>query len=406
MRIYNLTLEKIGPFKEAYLEFIGNEDNVSNPPVIIITGENGMGKSIIIDAIRTLFYGTHKIERDITYAEDFLIKSEISLPDNTKMTIITKEKSQDGSFRTNSHEFNRLFSSPILLSSIKDNFVVDYWTSKLSNDTFTIKNIESPETNNYLNDALTGIHKNIDVTKTITFFDYLKDSQDEKERKIGKKMYDLVKKIIDISIKDGNLSYISRTDLKPIIDFQGRKISLDKLSSGNLYLIQRLTHLLKQMYSVCDIHNIPIDDVQKIPGLLLIDEAENHLHPQWQKVFIKNVIRLFPNLQIIVTTHSPFIVSSVENSRIYVCSSHGDHSVVKEETDFYANTPIEEILISPLFNTNSFNIEISQLLSQRKEAIQTNNETLKKDIEEQLLERNPEYFNYLTIDKIIENINR
>jgi predicted ATP-binding protein involved in virulence len=323
------------------------------------------------------------------------------------MTINTIKTTQlEGRFQTNNYQFNRLFAPSPLSSSIKDDFVVDYWTSKLSNDPFAIKNIESPETKHHLSDALTGIHKNVDVTKTITFFDYLKDSQDEKERKTGQKMYDLVTKIINVSIKEGSLSHISRANLTPIIDFQGRKIALDKLSSGNLYLIQRFTHLLKQMYSVCDIHNIPIDNIQEIPGLLLIDEAENHLHPQWQKVFVKNIIRLFPNLQIIITTHSPFIVSSVENSRIYVCSSQGDHSIVKEETDFYANAPIEEILISPLFNTNSFNVEISGLLSKRKEAIKANDETSKQDIEERLLALNPEYFSYLNIDKIIANITR
>lgn len=51
MRLLNLELKNIGPFKSAELDFIG-DGNVEKPPVTIITGENGTGKTIILDAIR------------------------------------------------------------------------------------------------------------------------------------------------------------------------------------------------------------------------------------------------------------------------------------------------------------------------------------------------------------------
>ena len=160
------------------------------------------------------------------------------------------------------------------------------------------------------------------------------------------------------------------------------------------------------MYAVHINHKVPIEEITQIPGLILIDEAENHLHPKWQKVFLNNLLDIFPNLQVIITTHSPFIVSSVENARIFVCSSEGDGSVIKEETDFYRNKPIEEILMSPLFNTNNFNSEISDLMSERKKAIASHNNDKAEAIEEKLLELNPEYFNYLRIDKLIEELQK
>lgn len=50
MRLLSLTLENIGPFDTAELSFLdGPEDEV---PVTFITGENGTGKSIVLDAIR------------------------------------------------------------------------------------------------------------------------------------------------------------------------------------------------------------------------------------------------------------------------------------------------------------------------------------------------------------------
>lgn len=408
MRIHNLTLKNIGPFKDAYLEFIGPNDNTEKTPVIIITGENGTGKTIVIDAIRALFYGRYsKIERDITSSEDFLIKSEINFPYKPKILLSALSKDKDGDIISND-SYVSYFFSPIKIGEpkYKDNFVINYWTSKLSNDKFEIKNIETPKTNDFLKDALSGIHLNTDVTKLITFFDYLSDSKDEKEKEVGTKIYSIIKKIIDLSITDGHLSHVSRTLLQPKILIKGKEVSLDKLSSGNLYIIQRFIYLLKQMYAVHINHDVPIEEITQIPGLIFIDEAENHLHPKWQKVFLNNLLEIFPNLQIIITTHSPFIVSSVENARIFVCSSEGDGSVIKEETDFYRNKPIEEILMSPLFNTSNFNAEISELMSERKKAIASKNKDKANDIEEKLLELNPEYFNYLKIDKLIEELQK
>ena len=240
----------------------------------------------------------------------------------------------------------------------------------------------------------------------ITFFDYLSDSKDPAEQKIGSVIFKIIKEIIELSITDGKLSHVSRTQLQPKISIKGKELNLDKLSSGNLYIIQRFVYLLKQMYAVCINNNLPIENIQQTPGLLFIDEAENHLHPKWQKVFLNNLLHIFPNLQIIITTHSPFIVSSVDNARIYVCSSQGDHSVIKEETDFYKNQPIEEILLSPLFNTNSFSAEISDLLAKRKEAIRLNDTVVVSNIEAELLTLNPDYFNYLNIDKLINELQK
>jgi predicted ATP-binding protein involved in virulence len=406
MRIHNLNLLNIGPFKKAHLEFIGMGDSFEKPPVIIITGENGTGKTIIIDAIRALFYGyTNKLERDITASSDFAIHSVISLSNQLTLSVSATNKTKSGALQTNNNQLNNFFSS-IVETKFKNNFVLNYWTSKLSNDKFEIKNIEAPKTEDFLQDALSGIHFNTDVTKLITFFDYLSDSKDKKEKEVGAKIYSIIKKIIDLSITDGELSHVSRIELQPKISIKGKEISLDKLSSGNLYIIQRFIYLLKQMYAVHINHGVPIEEITQIPGLIFIDEAENHLHPKWQKVFLNNLLEIFPNLQIIITTHSPFIVSSVENARIFVCSSEGDSSVIKEETDFYRNKPIEEILMSPLFNTSNFNAEISELMSERKKAIASKNKDKANEIEDKLLELNPEYFNYLKIDKLIEELQK
>lgn len=52
-------------------------------------------------------------------------------------------------------------------------------------------------------------------------------------------------------------------------------------------------------------------------GVVLIDEIETHLHLELQKRILKILLTIFPRIQFIVTTHSPFILSSLENATIY-----------------------------------------------------------------------------------------
>jgi predicted ATP-binding protein involved in virulence len=50
----------------------------------------------------------------------------------------------------------------------------------------------------------------------------------------------------------------------------------------------------------------------------LIDEIDLHLHPAWQRRVVGDLVRTFPKIQFIVTTHSPQIVSSVRRDQVRV----------------------------------------------------------------------------------------
>ena len=49
-------------------------------------------------------------------------------------------------------------------------------------------------------------------------------------------------------------------------------------------------------------------------GIVLVDEIETHLHLELQKVIMPLLTKIFPNIQFIVTTHSPFVLSSLSNT--------------------------------------------------------------------------------------------
>ena len=58
------------------------------------------------------------------------------------------------------------------------------------------------------------------------------------------------------------------------------------------------------------------DAPKLVEGIALIDEIDLHLHPRWQRVVLRSLRDAFPNLQFIITTHSPQLLSSVENRHV------------------------------------------------------------------------------------------
>jgi ABC-type arginine transport system ATPase subunit len=53
------------------------------------------------------------------------------------------------------------------------------------------------------------------------------------------------------------------------------------------------------------------------PAVCLIDEIDAHLHPRWQTQIVRGLQKLFPRVQFIATTHSPYVVASVEPHEVF-----------------------------------------------------------------------------------------
>ncbi|MFJ1329108.1 AAA family ATPase [Capnocytophaga canimorsus] len=406
MKLHKLYLKNIGPFLEGKIEF---------DQVTILTGENGTGKTVVLDAIRKMLLSgrwTNALSKMRNIHRDDSFKIELSLLFNNETFKIETNSIANNLYE--SFEIKKSGSPYYDLGSVfsdsrnaKGNlWIANYWTSQNDHSDFHIPSLDFIKPENYLIDALDGIQKNAETTKIVTFLDYYKSSDKPEEKKEGEYIFEVLKKIFKISLYEGEFVYVDRSRLMPIIIQNGVEVSLDKLSSGNLYLVQRLIGLLGQMYSVYKLNNLPLEEMCNTPGLLLIDEAENHLHPKWQKTFIKSILELFPNLQIVAATHSPFIVGSVENAKIYVCKPETDHSIIVDETANYSNKPIEEILISEVFGgTTPFaNEEINKLLKERKEAIEKGDKQEEERTEKRLLELNPQYFSYLEMDKLLDEL--
>lgn len=64
------------------------------------------------------------------------------------------------------------------------------------------------------------------------------------------------------------------------------------------------------------------DAVCQTPGLVLIDEVDMHLHPEWQQIILSHLTTAFPKLQFVVTTHSPQVLSTVKREQVRLLSEN------------------------------------------------------------------------------------
>ncbi len=398
MKIKNLKLKNVGPFREAELDFPQERDANGKLPVTIITGENGTGKSVIIDAIRLLLNHNLRIGRDIVpNHNDF--RMEMTVEDNGDKTLIAV-KNKDAIIEKN-RTYYSIFNNSVIDGFKFASWVIDYWNSNLGSDSFKINNLSSIDIKKAYYGALDGGSSNVELTNFICSVDYLRNSDDKQEAEVGNFVYSLIKEIFKECLVDGEFVSVRRQTLSPIVKVKDAEVTLDKLSSGNLLLIERLIGLIRRMYSVCMLNNRPVSEMTLIEGILLIDEVENHLHPQWQRRIVSILQRLFPNLQIIMTTHSPFVVSSVENAKIYVCESKIDYSIVRDMTEDYSNLPVDEVLVSDVFGVSPFATKISDIQEQRKAAIESGNTAKAKELGEQLAKMNSNYFGFINLKETL-----
>jgi energy-coupling factor transporter ATP-binding protein EcfA2 len=93
-----------------------------------------------------------------------------------------------------------------------------------------------------------------------------------------------------------------------VIETESGDFLIDALSGGLTAIIEMAALIYTR--SLCA-------DVADGRFVVTMDEPENHLHPAIQRTILTNFVRTFPRVQFIVATHSPFIVTSSKDSRVY-----------------------------------------------------------------------------------------
>ncbi len=111
-------------------------------------------------------------------------------------------------------------------------------------------------------------------------------------------------------------------------DGNGNHIDITEMSDGFRSILSLTFELLRQMVMVYG-SNLVFENIEKgdlcidLPGVVLVDEIDAHLHPTWQARIGQWFLRYFPKVQFIVTTHSPIICRAAEKGSIWRLAAPG-----------------------------------------------------------------------------------
>ncbi len=124
-----------------------------------------------------------------------------------------------------------------------------------------------------------------------------------------------------------------------IIEPGKKPYTLNQLSDGYGAVLRILADLIMRVQS---------QGLQKfdLPGIVLIDEIETHLHIDLQKKILPFLTSFFPKIQFIVTTHSPFVLNSVDNA--VICDL--EKRIVTTDLSGYSS----EIIVESYFGTDKY----------------------------------------------------
>lgn len=116
---------------------------------------------------------------------------------------------------------------------------------------------------------------------------------------------------------------IKRQPFCMVVTKEHQESSIDSLSMGETCFIALIGDIARRLA----IANFKCPNPLEGEGIILIDEIDLHLHPAWQRRVITKLTEVFPNVQFVVTTHSPQILSEVSPDSIRLL--YQDNKVTK-----------------------------------------------------------------------------
>jgi predicted ATP-binding protein involved in virulence len=354
MRIKELRIHNFRGIKDLNLSF-NTEKNVA-----ILVGINGIGKSSILDCINLSmqYYNKicerHRFHRGTSGIGQNLVESDIHTDKDSTINHIKAKLSNGndvdwGIFKFKDYGFKGDYESALLEEEIESK----------SEENITSSGCEylADRCFHYLSNRQVVNLPGNDKIETINIIDFksfskwFKETEDlENERRLSdniKYRHPLLKAvrqaIYSVLGEEYNSLTFKRAIDKIIIKKSGREIALELLSDGEKSLLAMISHLSRRLAEKHDFFGNKLDD----SSIVLIDEIELHLHPEWQRMIIPRLTKTFPNCQFIVTTHSPQVLSHVDPECIHILDYDGDNVVVKRPESSYgldSNRILEDIL--------------------------------------------------------------
>lgn len=223
-----------------------------------------------------------------------------------------------------------------------------------------------------------------------------KETSKKLQKKTGTAAFDAVimsiEKCISLLIESNDVAVSYNFDNNDL-DIQYKKddqdviLPLNRMSDGYKCTISLITDIA---YRMAQLNPQLREKVLDTPGVVVIDEIDLHLHPEWQKRILGDLTNIFPNIQFIVSTHASSIISSVKSENLIVLENNSASSPVGEVYGKDSNTihsgvmgsserpdPVKT-LFSNFYNAlNAYDLDTAKsVISKIEEQIGTNDSEL------------------------------
>ncbi|MFT4928998.1 MAG: putative ATP-binding protein involved in virulence [Phenylobacterium sp.] len=141
--------------------------------------------------------------------------------------------------------------------------------------------------------------------------------------------------------------------LQMFVDKNEQCLSVNQLSQGEKSLMALIGDIARRLAMM----NPSLDNPLHGDGIVLIDEADLHLHPKWQRTLATRLSNTFPNCQFVLTTHSPLLISDSKDILCYLL----DDGELTEMDPLYG-LDVNQVLLEAM-DTDIRNVEINEQLN-------------------------------------------
>ncbi len=295
---------------------------------LILTGKNGSGKTSVLEAMVKYVQNSFSEDGNGTTLEHAKNQYFIYAKRLNELNFgEDSEKNRQKEYELNSRiEFwkNQIreadagiyleYTSEALLKEKykQGNFIFAYYKSEREFEVEEYKNIEKVELQDQYkitdNPGAKLTKYLVDLKATQAF------TKDTEKRKKIDKWFNTFENILKTIFEDEKLKLIFDEDTFQFsIRETGREpFDFNTMSSGYAAIFDIINDLIIRMEAQSGLRT-EFD----MEGIVLVDEIETHLHLELQKKILPILTELFPDIQFVVTTHSPFILSSLDNAVIY-----------------------------------------------------------------------------------------
>lgn len=365
MKINKLKIEGVGGIKLINLSF--------NDRMNLLCGPNGIGKTTILESIAHIFSNgdTNILKRNVASKI-----SKISAEIDINGTVENKGIQFDTFIPETSTRVTGFHLRTSGLISLKTTRTFQYQSLK------SVSKDSNKENHILWNDAINGI--NLTDIKNWFVNRYLYSPHAGALTPEQLSNFELAKKCFSLLNKDFSFSKVNASSNEIMINTPSGEIYYEYLSSGFKSIISILFGIIKEIEFRFKDPKINAEDFQ---GIILIDEIELHLHPEWQEKIVDILLDVFPKAQFFASTHSPHVIQTAKPKQIIALGLDNDNVIQRElpNSEFgFQGWTIEEVLID-VMGMNSLRTEIfKDLITKFDQAIEEENSEIAEEIFSQL----------------------